>query len=34
MNQSNSLRVIMQFVPGAYIVHDQLYVRVTSKVVA
>ena len=27
MDQSNSLRVITQFVPGAYIVHDQLHVR-------
>lgn len=34
MDQSNSLRVITQFVPGAYIVHDQLYVRVTSRLVA
>ncbi len=34
MDQSNSLRVITQFVPGANIVHDQLHVRVTSKVVA
>ncbi len=27
MDQSNSLRVITQFVPGSYIVHDQLHVR-------
>ncbi len=27
MDQSNSLRVITQFVPGAYVVHDQLHVR-------
>jgi outer membrane receptor protein involved in Fe transport len=27
MDQTNSLRVITQFVPGAYIVHDQLHVR-------
>jgi outer membrane receptor protein involved in Fe transport len=27
MDQSNSLRVVTQFVPGAYIVHDQLHVR-------
>ena len=27
MDQSNSLRVITQFVPGAYMVHDQLHVR-------
>src|SRR6478609_5889276 len=27
MDQSNSLRVITQFVPGSYVVHDQLHVR-------
>ncbi len=26
-NQTNSLRMITEFVPGAYIVHDQLHVR-------
>jgi outer membrane receptor protein involved in Fe transport len=27
MDQSNSLRVVTQFVPGSYMVHDQLHVR-------
>jgi outer membrane receptor protein involved in Fe transport len=27
MDQSNSLRIITQFVPGSYMVHDQLHVR-------
>jgi outer membrane receptor protein involved in Fe transport len=27
MDESNSLRMITQFVPGAYVVHDQLHVR-------
>lgn len=27
MDQSNSLRMITQFVPGSYVVHDQLHVR-------
>lgn len=32
MDQTNSLRVITQFVPGSYVVHDQLHVRGGHKV--